>query len=230
MKGVPGKTPILVRDPLSGNVYFKYIEDLFEEQEQEEKDYQCFSLSGWANINKITRDLTDEALVKISSDIGYVKIVGDIICDFPSGGINLCNKLHTRYPLLYQNVDNGLNEDNAYMAGVMLAEKEYIRVPFDILNGSLSLAAPFVEGFCSTNLNEKLSDLCLSEIYYMTKKASNPVKFSGDLLVRNPDKIAFDFINKIELITLMYSDYIYMIHSDTGTFQAGVGQTFLNSI
>jgi hypothetical protein len=230
MSWVTGKNPILVRDPKNGNTYFMSVEGVFEDyQESQDCQYQCFSPIGWVDINSVEKEILSCMVIKVSSDIGTVEIAES--CKLYKSNkepLKVGDKLVTRYPLLYQNIDNGLNSDNAHMAGIMTADGEYSRIQFDIINGSLELAEPFIEGFCSMNVHEKLSNLCSAELFYMYKKASINAKVS-DNLVYQPSEPVSEIVKKIEIVSEQYEDFLYNINSDIGTYQLGVGQVFVTN-
>lgn len=105
---VTGDTPILLRDPITKNVYIKQIADLFEEstikfeypefkmfdetirleKEYSLSDLEVYSDKGWNPIKKVIRHKTNKKIYRVTTQKGEVDVTEDhSLCDIEGNKI-----------------------------------------------------------------------------------------------------------------------------------------------
>lgn len=249
-------TPIMLRNPKNGMVTFKKVEDissswssypgfkLFDRgifkdtKEYGITDYQCWTDKGWSDIKKVIKHKTEKQIYRVYTEIGYVKVTEDHSLLDKNYQIlkpkNCCLNIEllSRYPSDFNSVYTGLNENNAYMMGVMFSDLEYDRVPDEILNGPEECCIQFLRGMETVDYHySSFSEVGIAGLYYLKKKIGErvQVKYLDNHISLLKEKWSPN--SKIRLIRPIENieDYVYDIETEVGRFQAGVGELIVKN-
>lgn len=241
-KEVTGDTPLMLRHPFSGEILFKVISELGEnwtgdvdgEVDHGTTEYQAWSDKGWTDIKRVIRSRSRKQIYHVLTDTGYIKVSKDNVMltntfyHIKPAQCDVNTKLLSRYVVEFQNIYNGLDNNHAYMCGVMLGDQEYLVPPPEVINGPLEVAENFITGFTSSNTTDQ-SDVCLAGLYHLYKKTNKRVKLhlvDGTVTIVPAAGIQTNKIRLVEPINYMY-EYIYSIETEVGRFQAGVGDIII---
>jgi hypothetical protein len=247
-------TPIMLRNPKNGMVTFKKIEDignswscypgfkmfdtsLFKSsKEYGVTDYQCWTDKGWSDIKKVIRHKTEKQIYRVFTEVGYVKVTEDHslldkkyeILKPKQCGLN--TELLSRYPNDFQSVYTGLDENNAYVMGMMFADLDYDSVPDEILNGPRECCIEFLRGMDTVDYS-RLSEVGMAGIYYLKKKIGERVmlKESDGEISLIKDRWLPNSKIKINEPINKVGDYVYDLETEVGRFQAGIGELIVKN-
>jgi DNA polymerase elongation subunit (family B) len=140
---VTGRTPLLLRDPDSGEIHIKTIQSLMEEQEiidypgfkaydsvsiRQDKvysltKYEAWTDKGWSPIKKVIRHKTHKKIYKILTHTGMVEVTEDHSlldenCEIIKPGYcDTSTKLLSSYPSSMPDINYGISKNKAILYG-----------------------------------------------------------------------------------------------------------------
>jgi DNA polymerase elongation subunit (family B) len=127
-----------------------------------------------------------------------------------------------------------------------LPNDAYKIIPQEILNGTNSIKTAFIDGYigyfgdneCGTVIKGKINSQCL---FYLLKSLGYDVsidllndytdiyKLSFNNAIETSNKLNKNVIKKINLLHENYTDFVYDIETDAGTFHAGIGELIVKN-
>jgi len=248
---VTGDTPLLVMK--NGFIDIVTIEELNDEwipyeefkpfdtnrknKQQTSSDYLIWTNEGWSKINRVIRHNTLKKIYRITTNIGSVDVTEDhslldtnknIIkpLDCKIGG-ELLHNFPKEFPF-YKYHDRSNKEMLEIVNDIYYGMID--KIPYEILNAKKENRIKFVEMLMDSpekKLNQT-SKLFYQSLYYLLKSVEDEMEI--------PNKFNKIFLNgtknikNIEyLYTIQNNDYVYDIETESGNFQAGVGQLIVKN-
>lgn len=250
---VTGDTPMMVIK--NGFVNFIEIKDLNNEwteynrfkpydksltnKEQTKCDYKIWTSSGWSTIRRVIRHKTNKKIYRITTQLGSVDVTEDHSLLNTNKQIikplecNNTTKLLHGFPsefgeyLYNQKTMSELEKivENIYKGKIT-------KVPIDILNGYKKDRINFVNLFINRKFEKLMqkSKLFYQSLYYIIKSVENDIIFDKDFNIMD---ILLKGSKNIKTIEYLYSTddkiFVYDVETETGNFQAGIGQIIVKN-
>ena len=227
---------------------FKPFDTDRKDKEQTDGDsYLVWTSNGWSKIVRVIRHKTHKRLYRIQSELGAVTVTEDhSLLDINKnivkpGELFNNNQIHDK-ELLYGFPDQFPNSC-LYMEFAEYQIKEMVddiingmlcKIPYDILNNIESQRLLFV----TTLYNSKFDtfnddDLFYQSLYYLLKSLEkNNLELVKKCWAKFYNSVGInDWTNYIVKIDEYdyYDDYVYDIETETGDFQAGIGQLIVKN-
>lgn len=219
---------------------FKPYDTNRKEKEQSKVLYKIWTNEGWKNINRVIRHKTNKKIYRISTDIGSVDVTEDhSLLDINKKIIKpteciIGTELLNGYPMEFPEFDF-ISINNFDMIGIISdLHKGFIdKIPYEILNGLKSDRIRFLKMLVEyENKNGECNQyekIFYQSLHYLIKSIGNDESIK-DLDLKNMYCEGNSKINKIEhLYDIGYDEYVYDIETETGNFQAGIGELIVKN-
>ena len=226
---------------------FKPFDRNRTEKQQTYADYLVWTSNGWSKINRVIRHKTYKKMYRIFTPLGIVDVTEDHSLLDINKQIIKPEKCNEETELLYGFPINFSTQSKYQQMGLtnmkLLIEDLYIGlidiIPYEILNNIYQQRLQFVNLFIKKNetLMQK-SKLFYQSFYYLLKSVENDIdinkvmdkyfkyknKFNLNLQSKN------NYIYEVEYIGIINSNqFVYDIETETGDFQAGIGQLIVKN-
>ena len=217
------------------------------DKQQTFSDYLIWTSKGWSKINRVIRHKTVKKMYRVSTPLGIVDVTEDHSLLDINKKIVKPQECDNNTELLY-GFPKEFSTQTKYNQISIIQMKLLIEdifmgsidvIPYEILNNILEERIKFVELFIKYEgkLLQK-SKLFYQCLYYLLKSVENYIdttklmnlhfnynnKFNLQLSSSNNNIISVDSIG----ITKK-NDYVYDIETETGNFQAGIGQLIVKN-
>jgi DNA polymerase elongation subunit (family B) len=246
---VTGDTPLLVMKNGFANIVsiedlnnewvpyeeFKPMDTNRREKQQTYVDYKIWTNEGWAKINRVIRHKTVKKLYRIRTEMGVVDVTEDhSLLDINKKIIKpmectIGTELLHGYPGQYPEYDT--MDISIYDMKKIVEDLEHGMmdcVPYEILNGKKSTKLAFLELIQKKEFPNQ-SKIFHQGIYYlkMSMRKVMPEKKEEENSIRlNGSKKIVDIQYLRESCD---NEYVYDIETESGNFQAGIGQLIVKN-
>lgn len=224
---------------------FKPFDTNRREKEQSKVNYKIWTNEGWVNIIRVIRHKTLKKIYRVKTGKGIVDVTEDhslldknkkiIKPNECKIGDELLHKFPIEYPF-YEYHDKSKNEIHGIINDLFMGVID--KIPYEILNGKIETKKYFImrliefqktKGFISSD-----TKLYYQSLYYLVKSIENEIKINNEEIFDIKNKNIYVEINgdnKINEIEFLYEteDYVYDIETETGNFQAGIGEMILKN-
>jgi DNA polymerase elongation subunit (family B) len=243
---VTGDTPLLVMK--NGYVNIVSIEDLnndwipYEEfkpmdtnrreKQQTYADYLIWTNEGWSKINRVIRHKTVKKLYRIRTEMGVVdvtedhslldinkKIIKPMECKI---GTELLHGYPTQFPE-YDKMDVNLFEMKSIIEDLENGMMDC--VPYEILNGKKNTKLAFLELIQNKDFSNQ-PKIFHQGIYYLKMSVKKVMSYNNSVIKLKGSK---------EIVAIQYlrdskdDEFVYDIETESGNFQAGIGQLIVKN-
>ena len=229
---VTGDTPLLLQDN-NETVYIKKIKSLGEtdwlpydefkagdithwDKEQRSTEYKIWTTTGWSKIKRVIRHKTNKKIYRILTHSGCVEVTEDHSLLDHTGTIIkpteciIDTKLMTGFPTEFN-----FNNFNIDIKQFELFKKSNDYIDYtDILHAQQTYYLLKSDGYYISI--DTINTINSHTIYRLTYTKAIQRKEQNQ-------------IKKIELLSECYDDYVYDIETETGNFQAGVGNIIVKN-
>ena len=225
---------------------FKPMDTNRKNKEQTNSDYLIWTSNGWSKIIRVIRHKTVKKLYRVKSKLGYVDVTEDhSLLDINKKIIKPreCKidktELLYGYPTTFTNSINDSDKTKLDMIYIVenILEGSIDKIPYEILNGVINEKMFFLETLLKYNFQEiVLSQLFYASLYYLFKSLEEYIEIEKyiNIFYGDSKKLLFssDKNEITEIISLGYTkedEYVYDIETETGNFNAGIGQLIVKN-
>jgi DNA polymerase elongation subunit (family B) len=235
---------------------FKILDDSNrQEKEYSGSKFRVWTDKGWQNIKKVIRHKCDKKIYSVLTHTGYVEVTEDhslldenaVIIKPKDCAVG--TKLLSSYPDKFNESCNSISKDRAFIYGFFYGDSDKNKkVPTEILNSDNEIIQSFFDGYWAAGgcRKDKESSGCerfdnkgqigSAGLYYLMKKLGykvslNTMKDKKDMirltLTKKTQRKVSNEIKKLE--SREHDGYVYDIETDSGRFQAGVGDIIVKN-
>lgn len=226
---------------------FKPFDSNRYEKQQTYADYLIWTSNGWSKINRVIRHKTYKKMYRVFTPLGIVDVTEDHSLLDKDKNIIKPEKCSSNTELLYgfpisfpttskyqqmSKVNMQLYIEDIYLGMIDI-------IPYEILNNIYSQRLQFVQLFLEKNehLTQK-SKLFYQTLYYLLKSVEKDININEVMnkYFNYNDKFHLElassanYVQEIEYIgTSNLQQFVYDIETETGNFQAGIGQLIVKN-
>jgi hypothetical protein len=248
-------TPLLLQDPDTKMIYIKSISDIYNknmsinypefklfdktirlEKTYSKSHYNVWSKNGWNPIKKVIRHKTNKQIYKVTTDSGMCHVTQDHSLLDTHGNIvkpidcTMDTILLTGYPKINTLLSNNIiSKYTAFAKGIICYEFQE-QVPDDILNSNTDIIHSFINGYFYSikNLQFKNQVLCAG-ISFLIKKLNYNTLINNKMELFITESKTTGKIQTIELVPNQNDIYVYDLETESGTFNAGIGDIIVKN-
>ena len=226
---------------------FKPFDSNRSNKQQTFTDYLIWTSNGWSKINRVIRHKTIKKMYRVITPLGIVDVTEDHSLLDINNKIIKPQECNTNTELLY-GFPEIFSTNAKYMQKSKYEMKMIIEdlfmglidvIPYEILNNTLDERVKFVDLFINYDgklqQKSKLFYQCLYYLFKSVEKYTNIEKTMKKYFsYNNMHKLHLNSLNNniidVEYITLINNNaYVYDIETETGNFQAGIGQLIVKN-
>ena len=216
-------------------------------QQADPLEYMIWTSNGWSKIVRVIRHKTQKRLYKVTTNVGSVTVTEDhSLLDIdkniikPSDikdrkDIQLLYGFPDTFPSKIRNYEFRKEEIKMIINDIVYGFLS--KIPFDILNNIESQRIMFVEILLElpNTVTFLYSDLFIQSLYYLLKTIEKEneelvslcwTRFFGKIAVTCDENKIVE-INDLGINSVY--EYVYDIETETGDFQAGIGQLIVKN-
>ena len=235
---------------------FKYFDTNRTEKQQSYADYLIWTNEGWSKINRVIRHKTMKKIYRVETEWGSVDVTEDhslldknkkIIkpTECVIGETELLHGFPNNVPIKDTMINYDIKHQDKIEYIEEILDSKLDKIPFEILNANKDNKVEFVKMFIdrlnNRNDNESIilntAKIMKQSLYYLVKSIENDLnkniikkieeivqlKFSGN----SNDSIKIKSITYLRNTEL--NEFVYDIETQSGNFQAGVGQIIVKN-
>lgn len=229
---------------------FKPFDSNRTNKQQTFSDYLIWTSKGWSKINRVIRHKTIKKMYRVITPLGIVDVTEDhSLLDINKKIVkpqecNNSTELLYGFPTEFSTQTKYMQRSTSEMK--LLIEDLFMGlidiIPYEVLNNTIEERVKFVELFMKHEgkLLQK-SKLFYQCLYYLLKSVENCINTEHlmkqyftynnkfQLQLSSPNNTIFE-VDYIGMINNNYNnDYVYDIETETGNFQAGIGQLIVKN-
>jgi hypothetical protein len=234
---------------------FKYFDTNRMEKQQSYADYLIWTNEGWSKINRVIRHKTMKKLYRVNTELGTVDVTEDhSLLDGNKKIIKPTECIIGETELLHgfpvvptKNTMVNYNIKSADQIQFIddLLDQKLDKIPFEILNANRENKIEFVKLFLEIlkknrnfeSIIKKMTKIMKQSLYYLVKSIEH--EFNNAVIQEIEEIISLKFCaesvdsTKIKSITYLRNsgleEFVYDIETESGNFQAGVGQIIVKN-
>jgi DNA gyrase/topoisomerase IV subunit B len=245
---VTGDTPLLLKNPETGDIHIETIERLTDSftsdgnREYGETEYQVWTDSGWTRIQSVMRHKVKKTIYRVLTHSGVVDVTEDHSLltenkvEIAPKDCKVGDKLLHSFPT-FDNLSkkSEMSLDEAFKMGENFLENEYIG-EHEILNGSLKVKESFISGLRIPDvmrINKRKTQVLFVLFKSMGYNVVLNVNKYDEIALSISENEIFATNEKNKIIKIVNlgetEQYVYDLTTENHHFQAGVGEMIVHN-